>query len=242
MLKKNNFIKFIVNNYKYYGIISNVLDKYVEFHALIVDKDVICNITVDSAQLTDCSELNVDEYIFVTKCLNSRKKLWCGNKLITHGFNEGDIVVKKDSNYAMIFSFEKPYYKDAFNIVTGEYPMILEVDVQDLRHANYEEASRYKTIKEAYEKGINNVDYNINIQEDDFDRLIHDIDIHLFIPKKYKLYNPFEKKLPCLGEIIHVRNSETEEWVTKFFACKDKTSSGEVVIKTTDGKSWKLYK
>lgn len=55
-------------------------------------------------------------------------------------------------------------------------------------------------------------------------------------------YHPRYIKTYCLGDIIHVRNSETEEWVTKFFACEDKTSSGEVVIKTTDGRSWKLYK
>lgn len=55
-------------------------------------------------------------------------------------------------------------------------------------------------------------------------------------------YHPRHIETYYLGDVIHVRNSETEEWVTKFFACKDKTSSGEVVIKTTDGRLWKLYK
>lgn len=46
----------------------------------------------------------------------------------------------------------------------------------------------------------------------------------------------------CIGDVIYVRNTETEEWVKKFFACFDKRSDGTSIIKTTDGKLWNYIK
>ena len=55
-------------------------------------------------------------------------------------------------------------------------------------------------------------------------------------------YPPRHIRNYCIGDVIYVRNIETEEWVKKFFACFDKMSDGKTITKTTDGKSWKLYK
>jgi hypothetical protein len=165
--------------------------------------------------------------------------------------------MQKGTSYLMQFSLTYPYYHSAFDIETGN-PINLEIDVQSLvRPSNLKKLEYYKLLDKYYNNNLN--DFKINIQKELYDDLIdrvNNIRIQLedFHPRI--LQQDFNKdelnidivpkkninKLYELGEVIYVRNSETEEWVTKFFACLDKTSSGEVVIKTTDGKSWKLYK
>lgn len=70
---------------------------------------------------------------------------------------------------------------------------------------------------------------------------IHELDDLDFKDNKLN-YHPRDIKNYCIGDVIYVRNAETEEWVKKFFACFDKRSDGTSVIKTTDGKVWNYIK
>lgn len=142
------------------------------------------------------------------------------------------------------FPFIYSKIKEKYDLMKKEENQRLDHNLLKIHKDNIDDQV-IAVYKNQYDEGnlIANVeDIPVVVPQAEMDlEYVHRIVNRFFKDDKLNYY-PRHTRHYCIGDVIYVRNLETEEWIKKFFACFDKMSDGKTITKTTDGKSWKLYK
>lgn len=131
-----------------------------------------------------------------------------------------------------IYNIEDDYNIEADYDVEENYNAEEDYDINMDKMQGIELEPDHDVVMDYIKKELDKIQF---VHEDRLQPIIQPADIKLNNYWNYPLnFNRAYK----LGDPVKVRNNEEDPWESKFFACKETTSTGEKKIKTTDGKLW----
>lgn len=131
-----------------------------------------------------------------------------------------------------IYNIEDDYNIEADYAVEENYNAEEDYDINMDKMQGIELEPDHDVVMDYIKKELRNIQF---VNEDRLRPKIQPADLKL---DTYWDYSPNFNRAYKLGDPVKVRNNEEDPWESKFFACKETTSTGEKKIKTTDGKLW----